>query len=83
MENELNQQELLAKIPDGSIIFGKLIKFGDTLLNPDDVQAIDFSQDGKVNCEIGLRHSESTWQLGPADSLGLAKIIYRDFNKTL
>jgi len=83
MENEFTQQELLARIPDGSIIFGKLIKFGDTLLNPDDVQAIDFCLEGKVNCEIGLRHSEGTWQLGPADSLKLAKIIYRAFNKTL
>lgn len=83
MEDELNQQELLARIPDGSIIFGKLIKFGDTFLNPDDMQAIDFSLGGEVNCEIGLRHSEGTWQLGPADSLKLAKIIYRDFNKTL
>jgi len=54
----------LARIPDGTIVYGNLVKVGTAMIDIKEIQFINFEPDDVTyGCEIEIRGQSRLWQL--------------------
>jgi len=57
-------KEELAKIPEGTIVYGHLVKVGTAMIDIKEIQFINFEPDDvSYGCEIEIRGQNRLWQL--------------------
>jgi len=68
-------EEHLATIPDGTLVFGNLLKFGKMLVNPADVTVFDFEPADGCGCEIGIRGEDDVWHVSEESARALSGVL--------